>query len=82
MRESKQYLVNALSELGFTIVPSDAHYFLVKAGDAAACRRALLQRGLQVRDCTSFGLPQYIRISPRSLPDCKKLIENFKKEVK
>ena len=81
VRESKRYLVNALSELGFTVVPSDAHYFLVKAGDAAACRRALLQRGLQVRDCTSFGLPQYIRISPRSLPDCKKLIENFKKEI-
>ncbi len=79
VRESKRYLVNALSELGFTVVPSDAHYFLVKAGDAAACRRALLKHGLQIRDCTSFGLPQYVRISPRSLPECEKLIENIKR---
>jgi histidinol-phosphate aminotransferase len=82
IRASKDYLTREFTQLGFTVVPSDAHYFLVKAGDAAACRRALLKRGIQVRDCTSFGLPQYIRISPRSLPDCEKLIENFKKEVK
>ncbi|HTY81180.1 MAG TPA: histidinol-phosphate transaminase [Dehalococcoidales bacterium] len=82
IRASKEYLIKAFGQLGFSVVPSDAHYFLVKVGDAAACRRTLLKRDIQVRDCTSFGLPEFIRISPRSLPDCEKLIMTIKKEVK
>jgi histidinol-phosphate aminotransferase len=82
LRACKNYLGKAFIELGFSVVPSDAHYFLVKVGDAAACRRSLLKRGIQVRDCTSFGLPEYIRISPRSLPECEKLIDNISKEMR
>jgi histidinol-phosphate aminotransferase len=82
LRACKNYLVKAFIELGFNVVPSNAHYFLVKVGDAAACRRSLLKRGIQVRDCTSFGLPEYIRISPRALPDCKKLIASICKEMR
>ena len=36
-------------------------------------RNQLLQRGLVVRDCTSFGLADCIRIGLRSLPDCERL---------
>jgi histidinol-phosphate aminotransferase len=75
IREAKQFLLDGLSRLGFRTVPSDAHYFLVKVGDARAFRTALLRRGIQVRDCTSFGLPQYIRISPRTLPECQKFMD-------
>jgi len=74
VREAKIYLVEELSRLGFSVTPSDAHYFLVKVGSASACRQALLKYGIMVRDCTSFGLPEYVRISPRTLPECEKLI--------
>jgi histidinol-phosphate aminotransferase len=78
VRESKRFLVTELARLGFMVQPSDAHYFLVKVGNAPACRRALLKNGIMVRDCSSFGLKEYARISPRALPECEKLVEAMK----
>jgi len=72
--EAKQFLIEGLSRLGFQPLPSDAHYFLVKVGDARAFRTALLRHGIQVRDGTSFGLPEYVRIAPRTMPECQRLI--------
>ena len=72
--EAKQFLIEGLSRLGFQPLPSDAHYFLVKVGDARVFRTALLRHGIQVRDGTSFGLPEYVRIGPRTMPECQRLI--------
>jgi histidinol-phosphate aminotransferase len=74
VREAKRFLSDGLSRLGFKVLPSDAHYFLVKVGNAAEYRHSLLQQGILVRDCTSFGLKEYIRISPRTIPECQKFI--------
>jgi histidinol-phosphate aminotransferase len=74
VREAKRFLVTELTVLGFKVLPSDANYFLVKVGNAAEYRRSLLAERILVRDCTSFGLPEYIRISPRTMPECDKLI--------
>jgi len=38
-------------------------------------RDKLMRRGTFVRDCGSFGLPEYIRVGIRSLDDCRRLIE-------
>jgi histidinol-phosphate aminotransferase len=81
VQEAKQFLTDEMACLGFRVLPSDAHYFLVKVGNAPACRHALLKCGIIVRDCSSFGLPEYIRISPRSLKECEKLIEIVRKET-
>jgi len=72
--EAKQFLVSELSRLGLGVLPSDANYFLVKAGDAGWFRSSLLKHGILVRDCTSFGLPEYVRIAPRTMPECQKLV--------
>lgn len=72
--EAKNFLTEGLTRLGLKVLPSDANYFLVKVGQAVACRRSLLGHGILVRDCTSFGLPEYVRISPRTLAECEKLI--------
>ena len=77
VREAKQFLTDEISRLGFKIVSSDTHYFLVRVGNASNYRLSLLKHGILVRDCTSFGLPEYIRISPRTLPECKKLIDSI-----
>jgi histidinol-phosphate aminotransferase len=58
-------LISRLSALGWITEPTTAGYFLIHVADAPGVRRALLARGCLVRDCTSFGLPQHIRVSPR-----------------
>lgn len=78
VREAKEYLSGAMSRLGLRVLHSDAHYFLVKVGNARAFRLSLLKSGLMVRDCASFGLPEYIRVSARSLPECDELIKAMK----
>ncbi len=74
VREAKRFLTGELNRLGFKVLPSDANYFLVKVGNALECRHSLLRQGILVRDCTSFGLKEYIRIAPRTMSECQKLI--------
>jgi len=75
---AKQFLIDELSRIGFAVVPSRVNFFLVRVGDAKIFRAALLKHGIVVRDCTSFGLPEYIRIAPRTMPECQKLIATIK----
>jgi len=74
LKPVKTYLVAELSRLGLPPVPSAANFLLVEVGNAPKFRRELLQRRVLVRDCTSFGLPGYVRISPRTLPECRRLV--------
>jgi histidinol-phosphate aminotransferase len=78
VRQAKQFLTAELQRIGFAVVPSQANFFLLKAGDAKGFRSALLKHGMLVRDCTSFGLPEYVRITPRTMPECRKLIATIK----
>lgn len=74
VREGKVLLVERLTELGLAVQPGAANFILVEVGDAAGVRLALLRRGIAVRDCTSFGLPEHIRIGVRTAPDCERLV--------
>ena len=73
--EAKEYLSDRLTAMGFRIPSASANFLLVRVGDAAAWRGKLMRQGLFVRDCTSFGLPEYIRIGIRSLADCQRLVQ-------
>jgi len=72
--QAKQFLIDGLDRIGIMSLPSRANFFLVKAGDAEGFRTALLKQGILVRDCTSFGLPEYVRIAARTMPECQRLI--------
>lgn len=78
IRKTMQFLTRELERLGFTPLPSKTHYFLMKVGNGREFRTALLKHGMLVRDCASFGLPEYVRIATRTLPECEKLITTIK----
>lgn len=79
--ENKDYLVKELTRMGFCCLPSRANYFLVEVGNATEFRQRLLRNKILVRDCTSFGLPQYIRIAPSTLNKCRELVAAAKRIV-
>ena len=81
LKEAKDYLVKELSRVGYDILPSSANFFMMKVGNAATFREYLLGQGILVRDCASFGLSEYIRIAPRSLPECQKLVATIERRV-
>ena len=74
----KLYLAAQFTALGYKVIPSSTNYFLVRVGNAAKLKGRLLNRGFLVRDCTSFGLPDYIRVAPRKMQDCRSLINSIK----
>jgi histidinol-phosphate aminotransferase len=74
VRRGKAYLLAELGALGLRAIPSAANFLLVKVVDAARRRRQLLKRGVCVRDCTSFGLPDHMRIAVRTVSECQTLI--------
>ena len=77
VEQSKEYLSDRLDRLSITVHPSAANFMLVNVINATAWHDNLMRLGLFVRDCTSFGLPEFIRIGIRSLADCQRLLEGM-----
>ena len=78
IKQTKQFLVGELGNMGFTVLPSKTNFFLVRVGNGKEFRASLLRHGIMVRDCASFGLPQYVRIAVLTPPECQKLITAIK----
>ena len=76
---ARNYLKKALTKLGLKTIPTDANFLLIRVDNASKWRSLLLTKGVVVRDCTSFGLPNYIRVGIRVIEDCKILVEAITK---
>jgi len=61
--QGRDYLQREFAALGLEFVPSFANFVLVKVGDGRAVFQALMKHGIIVRDMTSYGLPEWIRVS-------------------
>lgn len=72
---SRDCVVDQLTAAGIRCYPTAANFVLAQVGDAAHLRDQLARRGLFVRDCTSFGLPDCIRIGLRPVDDCVRLTD-------
>jgi histidinol-phosphate aminotransferase len=74
LRRDKDKFVAGFENLGLAPLPSAVHFFLVPVGNGSRFRDNLLIRGLLVRDCTSFGLPGYVRIATRQPKENARLL--------
>ncbi|MGC6510874.1 MAG: bifunctional adenosylcobinamide kinase/adenosylcobinamide-phosphate guanylyltransferase [Myxococcota bacterium] len=70
-------LIGAIKKLGYNVVDGSAPFFLIDVGDATVFAEKMLSKGIVVRDCTSFGLSNYIRISPQTREAGNRLIAAF-----
>ena len=70
-------LKEALQSLGFELIPSDTHYFLMAAEDDEKLIRHMLERGIVLRHTRNFnGLDgRYVRICTREREANDRLIE-------
>lgn len=77
--ELRADLVGVLMAAGFVAAPSDANFVLVPS--AAGLRDRLARAGVIVRDCTSFGLPDAVRIAVPSAKGLERLAAALKPTV-
>jgi histidinol-phosphate/aromatic aminotransferase/cobyric acid decarboxylase-like protein len=76
--EASDALHDSLEHLGLVVWRDALPLLLVRTGDGAATRAALLARGCVVRACASFDLPEWVRVSPRGPDDNAHLVEIWK----
>ncbi len=74
LRHACAQLRDDLTQAGAPPLPSTVHFFLIQTESGAVLRRRLLQRGILVRDCASFGLPAYVRIATRRPAENQRLV--------
>jgi len=71
----RSQLAEGLRQQGLEVRESPANFLLVKVGRATAVARQLHSMGFRVRDCTSFGLPEWLRLSAQPAAAQAELLE-------
>jgi len=59
----RNWLQARFAELGLEFVPSHANFVLVKVGNGKQVFSDLMKKGIIIRDMTSYGLPEWVRVS-------------------
>jgi histidinol-phosphate aminotransferase len=78
----REHLYTIVRHLGLGPLPSATPFFLVPVRDGRDLRRRLLIRhGVLVRDCGSFGLPTFVRLSARPPGETARLEAALAEEV-
>jgi histidinol-phosphate/aromatic aminotransferase/cobyric acid decarboxylase-like protein len=82
LRLDRHQLTSDLRALGFQTLSSTANFFLLPVHDGAELRgRLLANHRILVRDCASFGLPSFIRLSARPAADRERLVAALRSEM-
>ncbi|MGM0591498.1 MAG: histidinol-phosphate transaminase [Halobacteriota archaeon] len=61
--------------------PSGGNFVLAEVGDASAVADATQRAGVIIRDCTSFGLPECVRISCGTEEETKRAVDTVNRVV-
>ncbi|MFB6113639.1 MAG: histidinol-phosphate transaminase [Halodesulfurarchaeum sp.] len=59
------------------VLESHGNFVLVEVGDASSVTESLLESGVIVRDCSSFGLPAYVRVTCGTESETKRVVREL-----
>ena len=76
----RERLIQKIKDIGLKGLDSSTPFFLIEVENATETSQKLLNVGIVVRDCTSFGLPNHIRVSPQSEQEGDMLIKALSNE--
>ena len=78
IEEQRQYLYRSLIRLGIKFIESSTNFILINAGgDSSLLAKALLKKGVIIRDMSSWGLQGHIRLTIGSVPENKRFIKTL-----
>ncbi|MFW6003460.1 MAG: histidinol-phosphate transaminase [Halanaeroarchaeum sp.] len=75
---SREYMLENLEARTYE---SHGNFVLVEVGDASDVTDALKHRGVIVRDCSSFGLPEHVRITCGTRRETKRVVSELNEVV-
>ena len=64
--------------MGLEVRESPANFLLVRVGKATEVAKALREQGIRVRDATSFGLGEWLRLSAQREEAIQALLQALK----
>ena len=76
--EGRRFLEEAFAAEGLEYVPSFANFVLVKVGHGKAVFKALLQKGIIVRDMDAYDLPEWVRVSVGTMEQNRRFLEELR----
>ena len=76
----RRYFYREFERLGLECAESHTNFILVRVGpDAAKLYRRLLERGIIVRPCANYDLPEFLRVSIGTESDNERLISELER---
>lgn len=73
-RSARRYILDNLAGRTW---PSEGNFVLAEVGDASGVTARLRERGIVIRDCTSFGLPECVRITCGTTQETRRTVEEL-----
>ena len=82
MHNEKRRVEKEIDSLSYQVIPSVVNYYLLRVKNAQQATRLLLKENIYVRDCSSYGLTAYVRISIRTPNENNYLLRMLRKYTK
>jgi histidinol-phosphate aminotransferase len=79
VHDGLSYIYMALDRMEISYLPSQANFLMIRVGDADQVYQKLLQEGVIVRSMTSYGFPEYIRLTIGLEMENKRFIKALEK---
>jgi len=74
-QRERRFLTEGFAGLGLEVVPSQTNFMLVRfGGGALEVQEGLLRRGVIVRPCTGYDLPEFLRVTVGSRGQNERLL--------